>query len=99
MVGERGEHQRDRQLDDEDRLDQGDRAGRERGRLGDRGHDDHADAGQPHPAPDEVGDERDVHGPLRRHLGGRLALQDRRAGVAGGGEQREKDADHRMHRR
>ena len=97
VIGERGEHQRDRQLDDEDRLYERDRAGRERGGLGHRRHDDHADAGEPHPALDEIGDQRDVHGPLGRNLGRRLALQDRGAGIAPRGEQREQDAEQRVH--
>jgi len=45
----------------------------------------------------QVGDQRKMHGPLGRHLGGRPALQDRRAGVAGGGEQREKNTEERVH--
>ena len=41
----------------------------------------------------QVGDQGDVHGPFQRHLRGRLALQDRRDGVARRGEQGEDDAE------
>jgi len=57
--GQPARHQEgERQFDDEDGLDQGDRPGGQRDGLAHRGQHDHADAGQPHLVLEQVGEQR-----------------------------------------
>jgi hypothetical protein len=77
-VGQLARHQQgERQLDDEDRLDQGDGTGVQRHGLGHRGQHHHGDPGQPDLAPDQVAEQRKMQRTVRGRGSGGHALQDR----------------------
>jgi hypothetical protein len=83
--------QGERQLDDEDGLDQGDGASGQGQGLGDGGHDHHPDAGQPHLSPDQVAQQRQVERRVLGRGGGGLPLQHRGHAVTQRGHQSEQD--------
>jgi hypothetical protein len=95
-VSQFARHQQgERQLDDENGLDQRDRAGAQRHGLAHRGQNDHADPGQPDLVPDEVAEKRQVQGFVGGCGLGGHALQDRRQAIEERCQQRKQNRHHR----